>query len=161
MDDILDIYEPIYETTNYIPIITLIIAVIILLLIGLFLYRKHKKDKEVTLESTYKKSLDDILFLKGEAGKIGHRVFVKRANTILFEYLSFHFSEDYIHLTSKEIIETFKAKTIISDYILNFFSTRNDLILFGKDEIINEDRIELLKEYGELLTSLYRSTLND
>lgn len=161
MNDIVDIYEPIYETPNYLFIVVIAIGVVALITVTLFLIIISRKKSVVTLETKYKSSLDNILFLKGKVGKLQSKEFLKDANEILFNYIFYQLSENYNSLTSSEIVQNLNNLSLENQYIKEFFTNKNDHILYGKDTFENQDREKHLKEYGELITTLYRRTLND
>lgn len=163
MEDIYDIYEPIYKNTNYIPliIISTVIVLIIIALVFIFL-KKRKSKKIITIDTMYEKSLSNIVFLKGEVSKLSSKDFLIKSNRILFNFLGFIYNKNYFALTSGELLNKITEYNFPKkDFLHNQFLNITDKTLYGKNEIPREDRILLLKNYGEIIDSIYKERTVD
>lgn len=161
MNDILDIYEPVYSPPNYFLIILITIS-IILIITGLVLFiLKKLKNRPKTATQKYEETLDSFLFLKGEAGKIKSKDFLIKCNKILLSFLDYSHSKNYASLTSGELMEMLQNYIIDKKFILSFFPKKYDLILYGKYEIDAQEKLEILKNYGKIVFKLYKGDKHD
>lgn len=161
MNDIIDIYEPVYSPPNYILII-IVTILIILIVTGLVLFLLKKlKSRTKTATQKYEETLDSFLFLKGEADKIKSKNFLIKCNKILLSFLDYSHSKSYASLTSGELMEMLQNYIIDKKFILTFFPKKYDLILYGKHELDKEEKFDILKNYGEIVFKLYKGDKHD
>lgn len=151
--ELIDIYEPVYETNYLIYIFIALSIVATLLAIYLFL-KFRRKEKVDTPEDIYNKALDKILFLKGESGKLEDSVFLKKAKDILINYISYLENNNLEALTSESISER-----VTNDGYNNLgeiYRENYDSVSYGRAKLTAETKDKFLKETGEYITYLFR-----
>lgn len=157
MEDIIDIYEPVYRESNYTLLIILI--VISLLVAGFFIYKYILNRKDNVIENLYKKSLDSLVFLKGEIDRLPEKETMDRARIVLVTFLEALEGDKYSSYISSDI------GNLLNECGFNnlgeIYKSSFDPVLYGKKSISKDRLEELLKETGEFITMKYRSHIDD
>lgn len=158
MEDIIDIYEPVYRESNQLLVVSLITILLVLALVFILL-KKFRKKKRVTPSELYSKSLDDLIFLKGELGKTGSDKSLQKLRSILINYFLKIEGLNYSSSTSNELGEVLiiQGATSLGEIYINKF----DSVIYGKTTISREEIESIIKETGDHITLRYRSIPDD
>lgn len=153
MEDIVDIYEPVYQS-NYIVYIIISILILTTALITFLILQHRRSNKKERPEEIYSKAMDKLLLLKGESEKIEDSIFLKRSKKILLEYINYLESDDLGSLTSDLI-----AKRLNKDgfnELGNIYRTYFDPVSYGKAKLTPEIKKIVIKGTGDYISYLFR-----
>lgn len=156
MEDINDIYEPIYrETSKSVGILIIIAIVVSIVILTIFIINKLKnKNKPVTQMQKYQNVLNNLTKLQADIENISSYEFSTRLSKIYKNYLSSLYNKNYTSDTAEELFydlneEDCNLKFLFVNYI--------EPSLFGKKNIKIEDRRATIKECVENITNHYNA----
>lgn len=160
MEDIIEIYDPIYrESMNFTPIIIIVLS-ILLIFAAIVIFRKVKQKKSIiTPEQRYQKALDDYLELQKEIDSLSSYSFSNRAADIFKSYLSEHFLRDYKSTTTHEMINQMnRDSNHRSEVLEQYFEEKLKPAQYGKLELESTLKNEIVRECVDYISELYSET---
>lgn len=160
MNDIIDVYEPIYRETNY--LIPILLAIIIAIVLGVSIFLLIKKLKRRTKtespQKRYERCLDD--FLKIDNKSNSHD-FSNRVNYIFKNYLTHYLDSDFMALTTNELLGRLEELNIpVYPLLDNLFREKIDPALYGNIDIDSDSREKTVESCVECITYLFNSNSN-
>ena len=162
MDDIIDIYEPIYRNNSRILFIMLISAGIIVTTIGLYFLIRYiiKRRAFLTPEMKYKKCLDDFLELQKEKTTLTDRDFSLKINNIFRTYLSTLYSSSFIAFTPEELYAELESKGVSNVNLKRLIVRELQTAYFGHGKLHWDLKDQTIKEFADTITYLYNKELS-
>lgn len=158
MNDIIDVYEPVYTSTNYAFPILIILLTILVSSSVIFLILKLKKRKTVVLtpEENYKNCLESLGNVNKEKESLKSSDYASKINFIYKSYLTTLLNYDFTALTTDELIERLGSLEIpqigkIEDYFKNYL----DPALYAGISFNSDIKDEVIKNCVESITFLY------
>ncbi len=158
MNDIVDIYEPIYREGNNILLLLIVALGLIIIGFSLFFIIKYfvKKSKIVTPEMHYNNCLNNFIKLQGNIGNISSHDFSLEVNTIFKSYLTRLYDISYLPNTAGEIIEKLKSEELETNLDLEDIFVKNlEMAQYGKKELEASQMHILAKECVDIITTIY------
>ncbi len=155
MEDIYDIYEPIYRESTKLPgIILFILLGILLLLLTLFIIKKIRNKKNpVTPEMMYKEVIEKLTNLQTDINTISSYDFSTLLSSLYKNYMSNLYILNFRSDTAEELFFRLNDdKSILRFLFINCIEPS----LFGKKEVKIEDRKTIIKECVESITEHYK-----
>lgn len=146
MNDINDIYAPIYREPNRIPLIILITLISICVVLLVFFIIKKVRDskkRDKTIEEIYSDTLKELTSL-GSTLNEQHLYCFK-------DFLSCVFSENYYSKTHEELINNPKLKEINLEEILEVFNNK----FYSGLKIDKSIEIKVIESLVEIITQIY------
>ncbi|MGL1892114.1 MAG: hypothetical protein OCD02_10845 [Spirochaetaceae bacterium] len=162
MEDIIEIYEPIYRETSKVLPITLLFLLILLIGIGLFFlfrYIKYKKSI-ITPEHKYKKCLDSFLILQNNIEKKSTHDFADKVSYLYKKYLTDLYSTDFNSTTAEEMIEKLLLFNVDNVLIKDMFINIIEPCQFGKLHINIDQKNITIKNCVDSITTQYNKKVN-
>lgn len=158
MDDIFEIYEPVYrDGISIIPILVTIFLVAGLIISAVLIYKKLKnRVKLLTPEKIYKNFLDEVLTIQNEMGKSDSHQFSQRVTFIIKKFLTDFYHTDFLHTTNSEMIEKLHGLTNrdLNGLKISFIE-KLEVSQYGKMSLNNMEKDEILKSSAETITNIY------
>lgn len=164
MEDIIDIYDPIFRETNNILLILIISFIIILISFIIFFVIKKIKSKKIfiTPEQQYKKTLDKYLDLQSKMNTLDTTSYSSTVTFLFKEYLTELLNFDFLSATNQEMLLKLKLLTTKDDEILaDYFMNKLEPAQFGKYEIDEKEKNIIIKNCVDTITNLYTETIGE
>jgi len=158
MEDIIDIYEPVYRSTFHWGILLIIVSAIILgVFIFLILKKIRNKNLTPSIDEVYNNTLEEIIILQKKLPNISSKIFSYEVTNLLKKYLSFSFNSDFKHLTNEEIISRLMTENFL-DQNLNTYLLKNlQEAHFGKLDLTEEIKTSILESVANTVNIVYKN----
>lgn len=156
MEDIIDIYDPIFRPANYTTIIVITVLSILALSTIIFFVIKYIKGKSkiITPEERYKAVLNSYLLIDKEEST--SLIFSQKISYIFKEYLETWFSDNYQSSTSEELVNKLKRLNLPNiDKLSEIFKNQLDHVLYANSSLTKDQRKEIMKEIVDSITFIY------
>lgn len=148
MNDIHDIYNPIYRESNELPITILIIILTLLCLTATFLILRklrNRKESPKTLEEVYIDVIKNITSL-GDRLHESHLYYFK-------EFLSFVYNKNFLSMTHEELLTNNPMNSDKLETVLLNLERR----VYAKDHLNPNEEKETITDIVEVITTIYNS----
>lgn len=158
MNDIIDIYEPLYRESNYTLLIVLLSCLFIGIVFGAFQIIRYLKSRknEPTKEECYKNTLDQFLKLQKRSEKLSSNIFSSDLITIYKKYLTDLLKDDLMSATIEELIIKLRKQSLTDmDGLEKLLTNKISPALYGNQNILDEDREMAIKACVDTITLIY------
>ncbi|OQY39367.1 MAG: hypothetical protein B6229_03815 [Spirochaetaceae bacterium 4572_7] len=157
MEDIIDIYPPIYRNPNNIIAILITIFITILVIVGIYFIIKYirKKKGYKTPKQKYEICLTDFLELQNKEEEISSKEFTVKLNSIFKEYLATIYSSKLLSTTPEELYAKLEEKGLSNDRLKNFIINDLQVAKYGHGLLSRENKDQGIKECVEAVTFIY------
>lgn len=154
MDDIIEIYEPLYrETFNIWPIVITAGTVFLLIILFIILRKVKRKKEAVRSEGLYKKTLNDFIILQSTVDSVTSHYFSNEVMTIFKEYLTQIYNKFYRAATIPEMLKKLNSDVNKDTKELQeLFINEVEPAQYGKLELNLQSKNKIIKECVDLIT---------
>lgn len=163
MEDILDIYEPVYrENSLLLPVIIVLSVLILLSVVLVFIYFKKRIKKHLTHDEIYAMYMDKYTDLKKSIVQISSYDFANKVNSYLKGFITELYKKDYYHATIEELITYMESFNIsmLNDF-KNIYLEHLQPAMYGNVAISKEDKDSIIVNCVEITTQLYNKRVDD
>lgn len=161
MDDIIEIYEPVYrESNNLLLLLIIVLAAIVLLIITILVIKRIKNQKsKITPEQQYQHVLGSYIKLQKKIDMLSSHDFSNYASNIFKSYLSDLYLKDYISLTAQEmLINMYQESGEKNESLEEIFIHKLEPAQFGKLELNSSTKNIIVKECVDYITVIYNKS---
>ena len=161
MNDIIEIYDPLYRTTNnYLLILIVIIGLALLASIILIVLKKIKsKIKIVTPEEVYNKTLDDYLIIQNKIDNTETSDFSESVIQTFRIFCTKILKKDFYSMTHTELVNEIKQFNLKEfNNVNNIFKNKLEASQYGKLDLTIDEKNEILKLCVESVTQIFNKT---
>ncbi len=161
MEDIIEIYDPIYRDTNNIIQILLISLIVVIIAVVIFYVVKRIRKRVIIIspEQQYKNTLDKYLELQNKMDELDTTTYSADVTYLFKDYLTMLFKLDFLSTTNQEMLLKLRAMTEHSDETIeDYFLNRLEPAQFGKYEIDKDEKNLIIKNCVDVITNLYTET---
>lgn len=161
MEDIIEIYDPIYRDTNNIILILLISFIVAIMTVVILYVVKRIRGKEIiiTSEQQYKNTLDRYLELQNKMDILDTTSYSADVTYIFKHYLTMLFKLDFLSTTNQEMLIKLSSVTEYSNETMtDYFLNRLEPAQFGKYQLDNNEKNLIIKNCVDVITNLYTET---
>lgn len=157
MEDIIEIYEPIYRKTfNYMPILIILISILIVTVALLIILKRKKRKLVLTPEQKYKNILNDYIELQKSITTISSRDFSNKTIYMFKSYISDFYIKGYKSSTTKEMLDRLNLDSNSrSQKLEDIFLNKLEPSQYGKFEIEDSLKHDIVKECVDFITEIY------
>ncbi|MBN2618574.1 MAG: hypothetical protein JXR64_09730 [Spirochaetales bacterium] len=154
MNDIIEIYDPIYREPNIIIYILLgIILLALIFLIGRVIYKKIREKRSFkSRRHYYEESINNLTNIKLHIEKFDSYEFSMKITNIIKKYLATIYGEKIKALTLEELFIKLNLK---NDNLVNLFKNSIEKAQYGKEDLSINTRLNCLSESVEFITLIY------
>ena len=155
MNDINEIYEPLYRETSKLPLIILLsVALFLSGFVAFFILRKIKgKFKTITPQQEYNNTIETFTNIQKEIDNKSSYNFSVETSFAYKNYLSKLYNNNLVAATGEELFSTINDTTNIGELYIN----RIEPTLYGKRELSTVDKNNILREFVESITMHYNT----
>lgn len=161
MEDIIDIYEPIYTEPSHLPLILIILGSLLLLAGGIFLLIRFLKRKKADPQRYYNEIMKVCLQLKDSIETTNSRDFSYTLTRSIGKYMSAIYNKNFSSKTRDELEFEFNTHPDLKKYRDAFFIIMKYLgpAKFARYEIPEAQKSSVLHQVVETMTDMHQDYL--